>query len=285
MKDFFRILGVVVLLTLSFFYTEEAITVVRNFDDLMTKIKEEKVNYEINPIDAVIINDEIIPGLNGKIVNENKSYRNMKRVNEFNPNLLEYTQVKPNISLEKNFQKYIVSGNPKKKMVSLLFLVDGDVEIKNILEILKQKKILGNFFIDGNWLEKNNEQVNLAVKEKHLIGNLGYNYQYIDTDFTWTNTTIKQLTKQRNNYCYKEIKDYSDLELCTIYKNYTIKPSLIVNDDPLKQIKDNIEAGSLISFSINDQLLDELGVIINYIKSKGYAITTLDEHLSEMLEY
>lgn len=285
MKDFFQILGVVVLLTLSFFYTEEAITVVRNFDELMTEIKEEKENYEIEPIDAVIINDEIIPGLNGKAVNENKSYRNMKRVNEFNPNLLEYTQVKPNISLEKNFQKYIVSGNPKKKMVSLLFLVNGEVEIENILEILNQKKIKGNFFIDGNWLEENNDQVNKIAKEGHLIGNLGYDYQYIDTNFTWLNTTIKQLTKQQNNYCYKEIKNIDDLKICTVYKNYTIKPNLVIDNNPLKQIKDKIEAGFLISFSINDQLLDELGVIINYIKAKGYEITTLDEHLSETLEY
>lgn len=285
MKDFFQILGVVALLMLSFFYTEEAITVVRNFDDLMTKIKEEKGNYEIEPIDAVIINDEIIPGLNGKAVNENKSYRNMKRVNEFNPNLLEYTQVKPNISLEKNFQKYIVSGNPKKKMVSLLFLVNGEVEIENILEILKQKKIKGNFFIDGNWLEENNDQVNQIAKEGHLIGNLGYDFQYVDTNFTWLNTTIKQLTKQQNNYCYKEIKNIDDLKICTVYKNYTINPNLVIDNDPLKQIKDKIAAGFLISFSINDQLLDELGVIINYIKAKGYEITTLDEHLSEMLEY
>ena len=285
MKDFFQILGVVALLMLSFFYTEEAITVVRNFDDLMTKIKEEKGNYEIEPIDAVIINDEIIPGLNGKAVNENKSYRNMKRVNEFNPNLLEYTQVKPNISLEKNFQKYIVSGNPKKKMVSLLFLVNGEVEIENILEILKQKRIKGNFFVDGNWLEENNDQVNQIAKEGHLIGNLGYDFQYVDTNFTWLNTTIKQLTKQQNNYCYKEIKNIDDLKICTVYKNYTINPNLVIDNDPLKQIKDKIAAGFLISFSINDQLLDELGVIINYIKAKGYEITTLDEHLSEMLEY
>ena len=104
MKNFFQILGVFALFAISLLYTEQAVTVVRQLDDFMIKINEVKEQYEIKPIDAIITNDEIIPGLNGRKVDADKSYRNMKRAGQFNPNLFEYYSVKPTISLKNNYQ-------------------------------------------------------------------------------------------------------------------------------------------------------------------------------------
>ena len=46
--------------------------------------------------------------------------------------------VKPKISIEKNYNKYIIAGNPKKNMVSLLFLVEDNNNTLKIEKILEQ---------------------------------------------------------------------------------------------------------------------------------------------------
>lgn len=283
MKNFFQILGVFALFAISLLYTEQAVTVVRQLDDFMIKINEVKEQYEIKPIDAIITNDEIIPGLNGRKVDADKSYRNMKRAGQFNPNLFEYYSVKPTISLKNNYQKYVISANPKKNTISLVFIVNDSGDVLSVLEILKQKKVTATFFVDSDWLEKNSKQANQIVKNGNILGNLSYKNNYNDSLFTWVDTIISQLNKQ-NHYCYMEKKNEDYLKTCAMYKNYTIKPSLVIKSSPLKEIKENVKAGSIISFPIDDLVLDELGSTINYLKAKGYEIVNLDKHLSEEVE-
>lgn len=283
-KNFFQILGVFALFAISLLYTEQAVMVVRDLDEIMIKIKEVKNKYEIKPIDAIITQDEIIPGLTGKQVDEDKSYHNMKRIGKFNPNLFEYYLVKPTISLENNYQKYIVSGNPKKNTISLVFIVKEETDVLNILEILKQKEISATFFVDGEWLEKNSKEANEIVKNGNLLGNLSNNGNYNDKTFTWIDTIIGQLANEQKHYCYMEEGNIDYLKTCAIYKNYTIKPSLVVSSSPLKEIKETIKPGSIISLSVDDLVLDELGSSINYLKAKGYKIVNLDEHLSEKFD-
>ena len=50
----------------------------------MTQIKENMDKYKQEPENAIIKNNTIIPGINGKIVNVNKSYRQMKKINIYN---------------------------------------------------------------------------------------------------------------------------------------------------------------------------------------------------------
>ena len=49
----------------------------------------------------------------------------------------------------------------------------------------------------------------------------------------------------------------------------------------MKNIKEKITNGSIISFDMNNSLEQELPVIINYINSKGYSIVSLPKLLSE----
>lgn len=272
------------LFVISFLYTEQAVNVVRELDEIMIKIKEVKTEYEIKPIDAVITYDEIIPGINGKKVDEEKSYHNMRRLNQFNPNLFEYNEISPAISIKNNFQKYVVAGNPKKNNISLIFVVKQDDDIENVLEILKQKKVTANFFIDGKWLENNSKQSYNIVENGNILGNLEQDSKENDSLFTWVDNIIKKLTKQDNYYCYTEEKNNDNLKTCAIYKNYSIKPNLIIKSSPLREIKETIKPGSIISFPIDDLVLDELGTVINYIKAKGYKIVNLDQHLNEQLD-
>lgn len=57
-------------------------------------------------------------------------------------------------------------------------------------------------------------------------------------------------------------------------------PSIVVKNSPYMEVRENLKSGSIISFKINSRLEEELPIIINFIKSKGYKIENLNEHLS-----
>ena len=65
----------------------------------MKSIKE--LNYEpVLPVDAIIDDNTIIPGIKGKKINERESYLKMNEFGAFNINFLQYDYQKPNISLD-----------------------------------------------------------------------------------------------------------------------------------------------------------------------------------------
>jgi hypothetical protein len=104
--------------------TEKTASVIKENDPLMIKIKEEAPKYIVKATDALINNDTIIPGLYGKEVDISKSYNSMKRIGDYASSLLVYDEVDLKVSLKGKYNKYVVSGNPVKNMISLIFLVD-----------------------------------------------------------------------------------------------------------------------------------------------------------------
>jgi len=280
MKKFFQYLGIICLVSFSFFYTEKTVNVVKELDDIMIKIKEEQNFYKVEPIDAHIVKNSIIPGISGKEINIDKSYQKMRRLGKFNANLLEYKKTKPTISLKNNKNKYIISGNKTKKMVSLIFLVDSHNDINNILQILKGNEIKSNFFVNSDWFSRNNDKVIKLIEENHNIGNLSNNLDYQNSTFMWMDTIIKKIGKQKNGFCYKT-EDIKDLEICAANKNYTINPSIIVNAYPLIEVKEKLESGSIIAFKVNNTVEKELELIIKYIYSKDLKIVNLLELIEE----
>ena len=126
MKKAFQIIGLISLTFFSFFVTEKTANVVNNLDDIMVEIKEKESEYKSEPIDAIIKDNTIIPGISGKKVNINKSYKSMKINGYFSDKLFVYDYTKPRVSIADNMDKYIIKGNPNKRMVSLIFnLYDG----------------------------------------------------------------------------------------------------------------------------------------------------------------
>ena len=281
MKKFFQAIGMITLVCLSFIYTEKTVNVVKEVDEIMIKIKEENLKYMQAPINATINNNTIIPGINGQKINENASYAKMKRLGSYNPSLLEYQTVYPDISIKNIYDKYVVAGNNKKKIISLIFLVKGNDNVDNILKILEQKSIKANFFVDSTWMEQNNEKLTQIIEKGHVVGNLSYNLNYTHSDFIWMDTIIKKIGKQKTGYCYNEKDNSEYLKICSIHKNYTIRPSIIVKTYPSIETKEGIKNGSIISFPVNNVVERELGTLINFINSKGYQIANLSTLLSE----
>lgn len=277
MKKYFQIVGILSLACFSFMLTEKTAMMVRNSDTLMQTIKEKEELYKVESVNASVVDDTITPGIGGKKVNDNKSYSNMKRLGKFNENLLIYDYFLPEVTLSKTFDKYVIGGNPRKNMVSLIIKINQNDDIDNLLKITNDTKI--NLFIDGTWLEENESKLqNLTT---YNIGNLSYSGDYSKSGFIWMNTIINKYSKQKNKYCYQEEKNSEYLKICALQKNYTILPSIIIKDNPLIEVKNNLKSGSIISMSLNDKTIKELPLIINYINSKGYNIVNLDDLLSE----
>ena len=281
MKKILSTIGFCMLICISFVYTERAANLVVQKDDLMMTINDSSSNYEIAPTDGVINENTFIPGINGIKVNNKESYKEMKKYGKFSDNLLKFIQIEPKNKLKDNYDKYIISGNSNKKEVSIILLVNGDDNIDNILKIVENKNISINFFVDGYWFENNNNMIESLIEKNHIIGNLSYNLDYQDGAFVWMDTIIKRIGKQKIGYCYTEEENEDSLKVCSLNKNYTIKPNIIIKDNYMKNIKEKITNGSIISFDMNNSLEQELPVIINYINSKGYSIVSLPKLLSE----
>ena len=279
MKKLFQMLGLISLTCFSFFMTEKTALVVSDMDEIMIEIKSNYKNYSTDSIDAIVDGNTIIPGISAKDVNINKSYKNMKQSGYYSDKLYIYDYTKPKISLSDNIDKYIIKGNHNKRMVSLIFKVDSNDNIDDILNIVNNYNINVTFFIDTNWFTNNNELIGKLINDGHNIGILMDDYS--DSNFEWMDMVIKKINNQRNSFCYSKEDNESNLEACIQKHNYTIKPVEISEKTPLVDIKQNLNAGSILSLDINSQVRKELSTIIIFIKSKGFNIDNLENHLLE----
>ena len=133
MYKIFRNIGILALVLVSFLYTERIVSVVKDYDNIMIEIKQNKNQYRIDPIEATITENTIIPGIKGKEVDVEKSYAKMKKYGKFEPTLLAYTKINPQNLLKDHLDKMIRKGNSSKKMVSIIFELNNIDEIDSIL--------------------------------------------------------------------------------------------------------------------------------------------------------
>lgn len=277
MKKFFQFVGLCSLFVFSFYYTEKTVSVVKEFDDIMIEIKDVAEKVKIKSENAVVTEDTIIPGRNGQEIDIDKSYQKMRKYGRYDEKLLLMEEFKPKISIEKNYQKYVIGGNEEKRQVSFIFLVHEMDRVESLEKIANDYNVKFNFFIESKWLERNNQTLLNLVNNGHTIGNL----EVIDKDYAWVDTVIHRIAKQKKGYCYTEKKNNDLLSICSANKNYTMMPSIIVKENPYKTVKDKVQPGSIISMNINQTTITELPSIIKYLQSKDYKITNLETHLSE----
>ena len=281
MKKFFEIIGILTLVIGSFVYTEKVGTTAKLSDELLTEIKSKKDGYKENAIEPIIDDNTIIPGINGKEVDVDKSYEAMSKIGYFESKLLVYKPLKVENSLDKNKDKYVINGNNTKMDVTLLFKVGNNDDITNIIKLLEVKKVKATFFIESKYLEKHHNQIIKLVQNGHTIGNLSNNEDYEDSDFVWMKTIITNIGPQIYNYCYTEKPNKKILKICAIQNSITIMPQIIIKNKPYLNIKKQILPGSIISLDVNSELNSQIEVILNYITSKGYNLKSLEELLKE----
>ena len=190
------------LICFSFILTENTSKLMKDNDEIMVNIKEFRKGAEILSINAVIKDNEIIPGINGRIVDLEQSYQVMKK-----------------FGINNNYNKYVVSGNKNKNMVSLIFKIHNDANIDSIVNLFETKKIDTNLFVIDTLNKKNIE-------------------------------ILKKLNFPDKYYCYIEHKNETLLEECSSDKVHTIIPNLVINKNLLSNVKKEISNGSIIFYLV-----------------------------------
>src|SRR5699024_838336 len=120
-------------------------------NELFNQITASAKQFNEEPEDAYI--DSVwkkTPGRNGKMVNVEKSYENMKKSSEFDASLLVFDEIEPEVSLKDLPASPIYRGHPEKEMVALMINVSWGTEyIPGILKTLKKENVRATFFLEG----------------------------------------------------------------------------------------------------------------------------------------
>ncbi len=278
LTEIFVVIGIVCF---SFYYTDRAVDIVRENDPMMKELMEKSKDYEILSKDATFTDKGIIPGLSGKQVDLKKSFENMKKYGGFKESLLVFEEVKPGVSLEEYYDRYVIRGNALKNSVSLVFKVSANDDVSKILSVLNEKNARGTFFIDGKYLEQNQEMVYQLARDDHEVEIMSYDGGYSKKKMQESFDLLEMVLNQHSGFCYAEYDQKEVLELCSKEQRHTIIPNAIVSNYPFSTVKGYLDKGNIISFSINSQVEEELPIIINYIQQRGYQMMRLDDLLRE----
>ena len=278
LKNVIKTIGLISLICFSFFYTETIIDVVWQQDDIMIKINNEKDNYKIEPTPAIVTKDTITLGLNGCEVDVEKSYKEMKQIEIYKDILLSYKQIQVDNSISKIYDKYIVKANNKLKNIALIFVINNENDLKQLLTI---KDVYINIFIDYKLLANNLKELK---KDNYSVYPYTQDQKYTKDILVYANNLINNNFNNKSLYCITDTKNITTLNTCKKQKMHTIYPTIITNNHAYNNIKNNITNGSLILLEANTKTIDEFPQIINFIVSKGYKILSLDQILSEKLE-
>lgn len=280
-KKSIRVISILLLAAFSFYYTNKSIELVKEQDPIMKQIKTTDEKYTVKAVNAVIEDNTIIPGLTGKAIDYEESYNKMKQYGGYNEVLTTIKDVKPEISIEDYYDKFIVSGNPEKKSVALVFKVEKNSP-SEIVKILNNKDTHATFFIDGYYLENNYEEI--STMTNHQLELLSYNSDYDEIYFSSSKDYLESLTKKELKYCYSDYDKEEVINLCQKLNMHTILPTIKVNSNTFQEVKEKLTNSAIISIPLTSKTEKELSTTIDYIKSRGYRITTLEDLINESVD-
>lgn len=277
-KNTIKLFSLFLLLLLSFIYTDKVFNEARGNDPLMKEVISYKKAHDVKPVEPKIKDDEMILGMSGLIINEEKSYKNMKEDDSFNKQKLVYDKTKPNTSIDKTYDYYITNGI-SKNMVSIIFKVNNSTNVSKLLSILAKTNVTVNFFIDGSYLEKNVETAFSMVNLNSEIYNLGYDNKYSKSMISVTNNLIESITLKDSLFCLNEIKNDNYKDICASKKMLTLSPKLV--NPSITDLKKDLSKGVMIVYDLDEFDTSKFNFIINVIESRGYKIKGLSKLINE----
>lgn len=257
MKKYYGYFGLALIMVFSFYYTEQISTLVLNKNPLMMTIKEQADNYNVKSVNAEIIGENIIPGINGLYVNSRESFYAMQSEDIFNEYYLVFEQKKPDVTLEDNKDKLIISGNPNIRQVTLILETENDVS-----EYLKLNEFKASLLVDMN-----------TYKDKNYFESL--NNEIVGFKSLENNLT---LNKENKHIC---VVNTDNKDICQKHKNYLVNPSLRLNNSNLLEIKKNLKNGSIIIIG-DTATLSDVKLLLKEIKYKDLELVYLSELISEV---
>lgn len=273
MKKTIKLLSIILLLCLSFIYTNKVAMYVKEKDPIMKSIKNYKTTNDISKNEPVIRNNTIEVGTSGKVVDVKASYSKMKENDKYDEDKIIYKEEKPNKSIKNTFDYFVVKGNNKYKYVYLVFGIKNDKNLNKLINISKEKI---NYFVDGAFLEDNLDYLFLMNKN---VYNMGYNNTYNKKKILITNNLIESVTMNKAMFCITKEKNMEVLDICKKKNMYTILPSLI--NPSLTKVKESLDKGMIIYYDLDKYNINEYKTLINVIESRGYEINSLKNIIEE----
>ena len=277
MKKVIQMIIISLFTIFSFYYTDKIIEFSKKQDPIMTKIISIKETKEIEPVNAVISKNTILVGESGLKIDIDNSYEQMKKINEFNENLLEYISIKPSITKKDNYDKLIIGSNTKEKNISFVFQMDSLDKLDQISYILESNNIYATFFIDGKVLEDNLIKTKSVFKDKLKLGLFGYNNNYNSSSLRYSQGLINN-NASYSHYCLYENEEF--LKSCVSNRISTIKP-ILIEKNIYNYLKENNKEGLIYQIDLTSSNIKELNSTIIYLKQKGYKIISLEDLLKE----
>ncbi len=276
-KKMISFLVAIFLCLFSFYYTSKSVDLVKNIDPIMNQINENLEKYEVPPINAKIEDDNIIPGIQGKVVDKDLSYAKMKKYGQYNESLTTIKRVKPKISIENIYDKYIVSGNENKRQVSLIFNITSIDDLELITHYLNIEHVMATLLIDTKILNECEEELS---KLANFQIELSFD-EITDINVSSMSNYLDSITGYKNKYCISKEKEEKLLSVCQKYKMHTVIPNIQLGNSPSLEIKKELKNGSIIFIDLNSFIKKELDYVLFYIKSKGYSFSSLEQLLRE----
>ena len=264
MKNYFKYFLIIGFVLFSFYYTDKVTKISEQNNVIMASINDYALKHDSKCIEGSITEDGVILGLSGISVNKNKSYSNMKGIG-FNEKLIEYNKDECILSINNNYDKYIVAGNNHNNNVSLIIDVNNGKYFSKMLKIAENKEVTVNLLFNYETLNK-----------------------YIESISNHNNILFKGKTREElNNYIkilhdefYCTNKEEDIINVCKSKKLNSINVINYIDKNLLLNIKKILNKGSIIFIKENEFNMSELSSTINYIKSKGYNIVSISELLS-----
>lgn len=276
MMKIIKFIGIIALACFSFYYTEKSMVILKEKDPIMIKIKQVAKTKIIEPVSAEVNGDYIIPGINGMVIDVDESYKNMKKYGVYSESKLIYKEIIPSVTISNNYNKYITSGNQRNSTVSLVFKVYDTKYLDSIIEILDKNSTVGNFFIDSKVFEDNPNLISNISKKHHIY----IIEEDLDT-IVKTKNKFQSLVSNKFIYCLSDKENKNLLKTCKENKMKTIIPNIKTTKNIFSEVRTSLNKGNIISFNLNKNTVDELELVIKFIKSKGYTINNLEKQLSE----
>ncbi len=270
MRKYFEYIGLITLMCFSFFMTEKTAMIAKNTDEVMLEIKDKYASFEQPAEDAQIIDKTIIPGWCGQKVNIDKSYNEMRKIGYYDSKYYQYDNVLPTISLSNNYDKYIIKGNPKKASVYFFIELDSG----NIALSLEYPFKNYNFIVNSHIYDENKDIIEHLMKDNNiLISNSSFkDYKRISKDYYNETKTLMD--------CYNPLEEYSFLKSCSSNKSHSLSKMNVISSQPLLSIKKEMTAGTFFKFTLNEELINNLKMLEEYVTSKGLGLDT-SSHLDE----
>lgn len=264
MKNYFKYFLIIWFVMFSFYYTDKVTKISEQNNVIMTSINDYALKHDSKCIEGSITEDGVILGLSGISVNKNKSYSNMKGIG-FDEKLIEYNNEECILSTNNNYDKYIVAGNSHDNNVGLVIDVNSCKYFSKMLKIAENKEVSVNLLFNyetlNKYIESINNHSNILFKGK-------------------TRDELNNYIKILHDEFYCTNRESDVIDICKSKKLNSINVINYIDKNLLLNTKKILNKGSIVFIKENEFNMNELSSTINYIKSRGYNIVSIDELLS-----